>query len=70
MLDAVITTLKQKHAFDSDNYLVMAPTGKTASAINESTLYSHKHGLALSVRTPFRELEGEQLKYTQRNLSL
>ena len=66
VLDAVITTLKQKHAFDNDDYLVMAPTGKVASAINGSTLHSHKHGLALPVRTPFRALQGEQLKYYQK----
>ena len=66
VLDSVVTTMKNMHNYNDDNYLVMAPTGKAASNVCGSTLHSNKEGLALPVKGSFKELLGERLTYLQR----
>ena len=66
VLDSVISTFKREYAYDDENYLIMAPTGKAASNVSGSTIHSHKEGLGLPVKGKLRELNGEKLNYFQR----
>jgi len=45
ILDSIVITLKHKHSFNNENYLVMVPTEKAASGICRSILHSLKKGL-------------------------
>ena len=66
VLDAAITTLKNKFSYTDENYLVMAPTGKAASNVCGSTLHSHKEGLALQLTGAYKKLQGKSLAYLQK----
>ena len=58
-------TLKDRHSFNDENYLVMAPAEKAASGVYGSTLHLYKEGLSLLVRGKFKELMGASLSFLQ-----
>lgn len=64
-LDAVITTLKENDNYADENFLVMAPTGKAASNMCGSTLYSNKEGLSLPVKKDCKKLSAKRLAHCQ-----
>ena len=64
-LDSVITSLKNKHGYRDDNFLVLAPTGKAASNISGNTIHSHKEGLSIGIKGSLKPLRGDRLKYCQ-----
>ena len=63
--NAVVTSLKDSHDCSNMNFLTMAPTGKAATAINGSTIHSHKEGLGMAVKGKHKPLEANVLKHMQ-----
>ena len=57
--------LKDRHSFNDENYLVMAPIRKAASGVCGLTLHLYKEGLSLPVRGKFKELMGALLSFLQ-----
>ena len=73
VLDSNVTISKQQYSYDDDKYLIIVLTGKAASNICASTIYSHKEGLSLPTRGKLTDLKGERLDYFQnkyKNLKL
>eukprot|EP00957_Ditylum_brightwellii_P210475 15365016-Ditylum_brightwellii.AAC.1 len=63
VIDAIITTLIERHQFTEDNYKVCATTGKAATLVGGSTLHAVKEGLSIPCgRTKFSSLKGRILQ--------
>ena len=64
VINAVLSTLQQHHNFDTDEFMVLATTGKAATVIQGATVHSPRHGLALPIGTSSKKSRG-----TSANLS-
>eukprot|EP00957_Ditylum_brightwellii_P075810 5761933-Ditylum_brightwellii.AAC.1 len=59
---AILTTLTSEHSFNAGNYKVCTTTGKAATLIRGSTLYSHKDGFGQPIgRTSYSPFSGKSL---------
>ena len=68
-LKALLTTLRNKHGFTENDYLILATTGKAATIIQGSTVHSAGDGLSLPVKNnSFCELKGKRLADFQKRL--
>lgn len=64
-IDAILTTLKNEHDWEDENFYVYATTGKAASNINGSTFQNYTDGLGINTRREFDDLSSVTLQKFQ-----
>jgi len=64
-IDAIVTSLKNKHEWTDDNFYLYATTGKAAANINGSTYQNYTDGLGINSRTKFSPLSSQTLQKFQ-----
>ena len=68
-IDAILTTLVNKHEFGEDCYLKLATTGKAACVIGGYTVHSHKFGMGLPIgNAKYKKITHNRLKDEQTRL--